>query len=493
MAKILRYDNSCQIINEDDSDFILKVLDNELSFTIQGAEFSKAFKGYTNERGEQITWDGKKHLLSGDLRFPVGLLDRVINIYTKHKKPLEIEDCRRNVSKSEPIDILEKLKLQGKTPRQYQLDAVDTAVKYNRGIVRMATGAGKTLCMALLTARLGKSTIIYVIGKDLLYQIYDLFSSLFDEEIGFIGDGKCEIKRINIVSVWSVGKVFGIKDLTTDDDDSKEQEISKEKYRSIKEMLLNTQTHIIDECQMASCETIQTIAANTKAEYFYGFSASPWRDDNSDLLIEAVLGSRIVDIGAKKLIDAGFLVKPIIKFISVPPYNGKKSSHYKTIYKNYITVNKVRNEMITKATISLVNQGFKTLVLFENIAHGKILKEMICKHVRCELLSGKDSSDKRKNVCDKLQNGEIDCIIASKIFVAGVDLPILSGLVNAGGGKASVSTIQKIGRILRLYPGKKIAAVIDFADQVPYLREHSERRREIYETEGFELTWPKLK
>lgn len=492
MAKILRYDNSCQIINEDDSDFILKVLDNELSFTIQGAEFSKAFKGYTNERGEQITWDGKKHLLSGDLRFPVGLLDRVINIYTKHKKPLEIEDCRRNVSKPEPIDILEKLKLQGKTPRQYQLDAVDTAVKYNRGIVRMATGAGKTVCMALLTARLGKSTIIYVIGKDLLYQIHDLFSSLFDEEIGFIGDGKCEIKRINIVSVWSVGKVFGIKDLTTDDDDSKEQEISKEKYRAIKEMLLNTQTHIIDECHLAACETIQTISHNVKAEYFYGFSASPWRDDNSDLLIEAVLGHRIVDISAKYLIERGFLVNPIIRFLPVTPYQGKKSSHYKTIYKNYITMNNNRNNMVLKAATKMVEQGFKPLVLFKNKAHGKILFKLLSEHLKCGLLSGDNNQKTRDMVKGQIENGEIDCIIASTIFDIGLDLPILSGLIIASGGKSSVRALQRVGRVIRLHKDKRKAVVIDFCDQAPYLRDHSETRRDILLQE-FDVSWPEEK
>ena len=89
-----------------------------------------------------------------------------------------------------------------------------------------------------------------------------------------------------------------------------------------------------------------------------------------------------------------------------------------------------------------------------------------------------------------IEDGYVQCVIASRIFDIGLNLPILSGLVLASAGRSTVRCLQRIGRVIRLYPGKKIAAVVDFADSAPYLSDHSERRREIYESE-FEVQWPK--
>ena len=162
------------------------------------------------------------------------------------------------------------------------------------------------------------------------------------------------------------------------------------------------------------------------------------------------------------------------------------------MYKNYITVNDKRNEMIVKAATKLVEQGFRTLVLFHTKAHGKRLKEMISENVKCGILSGDDKIEVRDKVCKQLESGEIDCIVASKIFDIGVDLPSLSALVIGGGGKSSVRALQRVGRVIRKYPGKTIAPVIDFADQAPYLLEHSVTRKEILEEE-FEVSWPQEK
>ena len=493
MVDIVQYDNSCQILNEDDQKRV-EALDLFLSFKIQGAEHSKAYKGYINQRGEEVTWDGRKHLLKSNLRFPVGLINKVGWFYKNRGVDVQIRDERKQVSDPSPIDISERLKEMDIVPRDYQHAATDRAVEVNRGIIRIATGGGKSLVAAMIAATLGKPTIIYVIGKDLLYQFHKFFSKVFDEEIGIIGDGKCKIHRINIATIWSVSKSLGIKCVTTDDEtQTKEKEIDKDKFRDIKQMLMDSKLHLIDECHISSCETVQSISHHIKAEHFYGMSASPWRDDGSEMLIEAVLGQRVIDISAKYLIERGYLVPPMIRFLTVPQYEttGKKN-HYKTVYKNYVTINVKRNEMITRAAIRLVEQGFRVLVLFHTKAHGKILHEMISKEIKCGILSGDDKSEKREKVCNQLESGEFECLIASKIFDIGVDLPSLSALVIAGGGKSSVRALQRVGRVIRLYEGKEIAPVVDFVDQAPYLIDHSKGRKEIL-SEEFEVQWPKEK
>ena len=275
MVAILRFPNSCKIIEEDNLE-ILKALDNELSFAIQGAEFSAAYKGYFNDLGEFVSWDGRRHLLSSNGKFPSGLLQRVLNFYADRNISPRIVDERPVFEIQDPINLSDNLLALNKVPRPYQIQAVDTATLYDRGVIRICTGGGKSLVAALITAKLGKPTIIFVIGKDLLYQLQQFFSEIFGHEIGIIGDGKCEIKDINIATVWSVGQALGLKHFKSlDDEDDKEKKIDPSKFRDIKSMILRSKVIILDECHIAAANTVQGIAKELKAEYVYEMSTSP--------------------------------------------------------------------------------------------------------------------------------------------------------------------------------------------------------------------------
>lgn len=488
-TEIIINDDLCQIKNLTDPS-IIRDLDNELSFFVQGAEHSTAYKGYYNKHGKSVNWDGYKRLLSPALRFSLGLLPRVERFLNNHNHPYIVLDNRPLIKRAPECDISAFLANMGKTPFPHQIEALEAAKAQERGIIRIATGGGKSIVSAMITAYFNKPTIIYVIGKDLLYQFHDLFSKIFQTKIGIIGDGKCEVHKINIASIWSIGQAFGLK--KQPDDDADEITIPKEKYQDIRQAATQSAIHILDECHLAACDTIQGLFKILKPERLYGLSASPWRDDGADLLVENYLGTRIIDISAKTLIDSGHLVKPLIKFISTPKMKGLSNKKYQTIYSSYIINNDDRNEMIAKAAIKLTEQNYQTLVLFHNISHGEIIYDLLKDKISCELLSGADNSKTREATKKKLESREINCIIASKIFDIGVDLPSLSGLVVAGGGKSSVRALQRIGRVIRQYPGKTNAAIIDFADQAPYLLDHAEIRKKIYEQE-FEVKWPEPK
>ncbi len=487
MTSIVRFDNSCKIVDEDDLE-LYKALDNELSFQIKGAEFSAAYQGYINESGEFVTWDGKRHLLNSSGRFPVGLLPRVQDFFSQRGIYVPVIDQRTFRSSLPEISISGNLIKLGKIPRPYQITAAEIATNTDRGIIRLPTGSGKTLVSALITAKIGKKALILVIGKDLLYQTNSFFTKVFEQKIGIIGDGQCDIRDINVATIWSVGQVLGINKSTIDEDNDSEKKIDISKFKNIKQMLLDSSMVLLDECHLAACDTVQAISRHIKGEYVYGMSASPWRDDGADMLIEAFLGKKIVDVGARTLIDQGYLVEPNIRFLAPKPYKFK-TGKYQSIYSKYVVENDQRNEMIVKATISMVEQGFVPVVLFNTIKHGDIIFDKLKGIIPLGLLSGNDTSKQRDKVKNELETGKIKCIVASKIYDCGVDIPILSGLVIASSGKSSVRALQRIGRVIRPYPGKKMAAVIEFADQAPYLSDHALRRKEIYETE-FKVKWP---
>ena len=495
MPKIINRGNFSQITEETDFEF-LTALDSYLSFVVPGAQYTKAYKGFQDKKGNFQRWDGTRRILTSRLEFPTGLIPKVQKFYAQQGRDVEMVDSRPPRSPDQKIDISEVLKSINKVPFDYQLDALEAAKENDRGIIKAATGAGKTLIASLIAAEFGKKTIVYVIGTDLLYQFYELFKSIFGDRAGIVGDGNCRIADFNVCSIWSVGQALGMKkgEILLDSEDE-EETFNASNKQDILKLLAEAKTHIVDECHMSACETIQQIYKHINScERIYGLSGSPWRDDNADLLVEGLLGRYIIDIPASLLIERGFLAKPIIHFMNVPTYAGEITNNYKAVYNAYIARNEVRNDMVVRATKMLTQQGYTTLVLFNNINHGKILYEMLKEEVPTVLLSGDDPIEEREAAKKQLTEGTKKVLVASRIADIGWDCPVLSGLVLAGGGKSTVRAIQRIGRVIRKYPGKTVAGVVDFIDNVKFLDKHSKIRHKIYTSEpGFEVHWPTKK
>jgi len=165
------------------------------------------------------------------------------------------------------------------------------------------------------------------------------------------------------------------------------------------------------------------------------------------------------------------------------------TSNYQSVYKNYIVENEVRNKLIVSSTQLLLDKKYTPLVLFKQIRHGEILLKMMQDvGIKCEMLYGNDNLEKRTEVKQKLVDKEIDVILASTIFDLGVSIDMLSALVLAGSGRSKLKCLQRVGRCVRVFPGKKHVAIIDFMDNIKYLKKHSMIRYETYlSEEGFKV------
>jgi superfamily II DNA or RNA helicase len=323
-----------------------------------------------------------------------------------------------------------------------------------------------------------------------------LFSSLFDEPIGFIGNGTCNIQRINIASIWTIGSALKSGKAILTDDELEEKEVGPTEKQSndIIKMLKNTKVHIFDESHVVTTDTIKDIYSQIDPEHIYGFSGTPFRDDGSDLLINGILGEQIVNVTASELITEGHLAQPIIKFVRTPKtYIGSGTTNYQVVYKEYITENIIRNNLIINNAKELLTKNYQVLILFKHLQHGKKLCELLDQQdISYEYLAGSDPLEKRMKVKENLLNKKSNLILASSIFDIGVDISSLSALILAGGGKSSIRALQRIGRVIRKFPGKKFSAIVDFYDDVKFLKVHSKKRYKIYSSEtGFKIIVPK--
>jgi len=478
MIKINILNNKkCQIFCDDE--VIFKKLYNHLSFKLTGVEYSAAY---------QNGWSGITYLMTKGGKFSYGLLFKVKTFLDKNGYQYQIEDLRQPKSINKSLDLSKNLEKLGLTPREHQIEILNAAVNNDIGIIRAATGAGKTQAIAMVVAKINKPAIVYTIGLDLLDQFYKLFSDIFDEPIGYVGNGICNIQRINIVSIWTAGRALKLDNKNIlDDEDLSEKELSESNYTKIVNLLKETKVHIFDESHVVSTNTIADIYKNIDPEHIYGFSGTPFRNLPEDLLINSILGEQLIDISASRLIKANLLAQPLIRFYTVPKMSG--GSNYLSVYKDYIVENDKRNNLIVDLAKELIDKKYTPLVLFKQIKHGNILFEKLKdKGIRCGMLYGNDSLERRTEIKEQLKNKEIDLIIASVIFDIGLNLVELNALVLAGGGKSSIRALQRVGRVLRMTPGKKYAAVVDFYDQAKYLKKHSQIRYNIYSSEeGFKV------
>jgi superfamily II DNA or RNA helicase len=446
-------------------------------------------------------WDGMYYLMNKNGIANVGLLKLITNFLDSKLVKYTIIDQRTISANFSPIDISARLNEINRNPRWYQQQAVDAMVKSDRGIVKAATGSGKTQIAAMATAHFGVKTAIFVIGKDLLHGFHKDFTNIFQKPIGIIGDGICDIQDISIISIWTIGSAIKAKEVaeaaavgvklkssrkSSDPDEGEETEkFDKSNANKILDFLSKVQVCMIDECHITACNTISKIYDYISPVKLFGFSGTPQSLKGSDLITRSVLGENLIEISASTLIKEGVLAKPIIKFRNVPAAFITGNSYIEE-YSQYIVNNPTRNGMILYDAKQLVLKGYQTLVLFSMISHGEILKQIFEEDgtLRVEVLDGSDTAERREEVKRKALAGELDVILASKIFNIGVDIPSLSGYINAAAGKSYVSVVQKLGRVIRGYPGKTTAACVEYIDNSPrYLKHHSRARRDIYKLE----------
>jgi superfamily II DNA or RNA helicase len=466
----IQIDNCFAKITGDLPDDATADLSRRLSYVNDAARYSFAYK-----TGK---WDGRVRLLGKTLRFPSGLLGEVLSCLSGYAVTPQIIDNRQN------LQLGDKIEWRGPTLRDYQVSAAQKALDIGRGMMKLATGAGKSNIIAKLCAEYNTESIIYVVSLDLLEQIKDTLESCLGVEVGLIGGGQCSIKKINVCSVWSAASAF-IEEAKNEEEDVKADNWtpSEKQKANIREMVEGARLVILDEAQFAAAASIQTLINNSKsASHRFGFSGTPWRSDGADILLTAAFGSNIVDVRASDLIDLGWLVEPKIAFKDIPP-GIKIPKNWADVKREYIVENKERNNILMQNTDRLLQMGRKPLILFRELKHGKILESMLPNGTRYEMVTGALSIEDREDIKKRFRDGKLDLLLASSVFDQGIDLTALDALVLAGGGKSTGKALQRIGRVIRGNPGKKDALVLETWDQCHFVNKHSKIRYDAYRWE----------
>lgn len=485
----------------------LDKIDRSTSFHIPGYRYMTRYK--------KGAWDGKRHLFNvNKATFPSGLAHRVARIVQDAgvdcdiNWPEEPDGFRLNLpqepatGKAAPAAAekgqqrkaaAEKSGNPAASPaafevtplREYQQKCVEAAVAERRGIIEIATGGGKTIIAANIIRRVARPALFLVHTRDLMYQAVSVLRRELGIDVGCAGDGKMDIQPVTVATIQTCARAMDIKlDQSPDDDEALESEapVTGDSAEDLHQLLRTTPVVFFDECHHLPADTAYSLAMEMEgALWRYGLSATPYRADRQDMLMEAALGPKIFSARASMLIELGYLVPPVIKFLPVPPLIVKSGkADYQEIYNSYVVESKKRNRLIAETARELSSEGKSVLILVNQVRHGELLREML---TDVPLVQGADRTEDRNAVFTDLCAKKQLIVIATTLADEGLDVPSLDSVILASAGRSETRALQRLGRALRIAPGKAMATVIDFMDNAPYLREHAANRLELFRTE----------
>ena len=430
-------------------------------------------------------WNGEIHLYNMKTkRIYVGLLDKVIAFcenagYTYqfennkyYGPPFEVNDF---VSQGGVKDYMKSI-APDISPRDYQVDAVYEALRYNRKLLISPTASGKSFMIYSVVryhvAR-GNKILLVVPTTSLVEQMYKDF-----KDYGWDPENHChriyagrERVNTNEVTITTWQSVYQLD----------------RKFFEEYDVIIGDEAHLFK-----SKSLVGIMDKLHHAKYRYGFTGTLDGTQTHKWVLEGLFGPSYKVTGTKKLIDEGHLASLDIQCL-VLKYKPKKFDTYEDEIQHLIS-HEMRNKFITNLSCDMKGN---TLVLFSRVeSHGAILYEMINNKVsegrKVFFIHGGVGAEDREQVRSITELQQDAIIVASYgTFSTGINIKNLHNVIFASPSKSRIRNLQSIGRVLRKGKDKVSAKLYDIADDFTinsrknYTLNHFIERIKIYVSEQF--------
>ena len=452
-------------------------LSDYFTFDVPGAKFMPQYRNKY--------WDGKIRLFSNHTgEIYVGLLDKLIQFCKDHKYTYEFKN---NEYYGLPFEVNEGISKEGvsdymkfickHSPREYQIDGVFDALRYNRKLLISPTASGKSMMIYSIVryfVEKNQNTLIVVPTTSLVEQMYK----------DFLDYG------------WDVGsfchKIYAGKERETDSQViiTTWQSIYKlpRKYFDRFSVVIGDEAH-----QFKSKSLISIMTKLSNAKYRYGFTGTLDGTQTHKWVLEGLFGPSYKIIKTDELMKKGHLAKLDINVLLLKHPPTKFETFEEEV--QYIIGHDRRNNFIKNLALDLKGN---TLILFARVeGHGKPLYELINNNNLIEsrnvffIHGGVDTEDREK--VREITEQESDAIIVASYgtFSTGINIKNLHNIIFASPSKSRIRNLQSIGRVLRKGENKEKATLYDIADDISYKSRknytlnHLIERIKIYNEENF--------
>jgi superfamily II DNA or RNA helicase len=435
-------------------------------------------------------WDGKVSYFQLGGSTYTNLLPEIMPILERYNYDIELDDQREYSTTFEFAQVTEQTFAHKTWPkghpaegqpillRDYQVEIVNNFLTNPQCIQEVATGAGKTIMTAALSASIepyGRSIVI-VPNKSLVTQTEKDYLNLGLDVGVYFGDRK-EHGRTHTICTWQSLNVLlkntkaGVGEAT------------------IQDFIEDVVCVMVDEVHMAKADALKTLLTSVMARVpiRWGLTGTVPKEKFESQALLVSLGPVISKLSANELQQQGVLAQCHVNIVQLQDH--VEYSNYQSELK-YLLEESGRLDAMAEL-IRHVNETGNTLVLVDRTECGRQLVERLGE--RAVFVSGATKAKDRQDEYDEVADS-VDKIIVATYGVAavGINIPRIFNLVLVEPGKSFVRVIQSIGRGIRKAEDKDHVQIWDITSTCKFAKRHLTKRKQFYKEANYPFTQEKI-
>lgn len=319
----------------------------------ENPEYAKRKKqGYSTFNIEPIVRTWASHFAGSELSLPRGAMGRVRDIFRKYGMPYAVKDERIQGAPPRALTYV------GHKPRVFQEEGCLAILAKEQGIIRAATGSGKTTTAIYTATRIGLNTLIVLPNVKLMKQTHAVACKLLGlrpEQVGIIRGNTKHLRPITVATqqtLWSRSIDADIRDFFG--------------------------VVMVDEAHHSAARTFQEVIDQFPSRYRIALSADERRKDRKEFLVYDAFGSILHETTREQCEASGAIVDVEVRVVLSDADVGwyKRNSDFKRLL-DELTADRKRNRLILDIVRSEVEAGEQIIICTDRREHARELDSSI--------------------------------------------------------------------------------------------------------------------
>ncbi len=497
---------NCQLIIKDEVNLKIEGLDlttrknlvNKFKYEIPGAKYQPAVR--------LGRWDGKKAFFQLGGSSYINLLPQILPYLDEQGYDVDVVDARTYsttfdfnlVNESSFSHVLwpkgHPAEGQPIMIRDYQVEIINRFLQNPQCIQEVATGAGKTLMTAALSASVEKygRSVVIVPNRDLVTQTESDYINM-GLDVGVYYGGRKELGRKHTICTWQSLNVLlkNSEGRNGEDEPSSLRLIKDPTDFIIDDILEDLVCVMVDEAHMAKADVLTQLLTTVFARIpiRWGLTGTVPKEDYNFVGLLCSIGDVVGRLSASELQAEGHLANCHIHIAQLIDYVEYKDYQQEL---KYLTENVERVAYVAKMIDKIKDSG-NTLILVDRIASGKLLQaelstlfSLLSDKPDVVFVNGSTKSKDRKEEYDEFATATNKVFIATYgVAAVGINIPRIFNLVLFEPGKSFVRVIQSIGRGIRKAQDKDFVQIWDVTSTCKFAKRHLTTRKKFYKEANY--------
>lgn len=458
-------------------DIVLKKLD-EVYYRIQcdesiARELKEHFSFYANNfqfhpKFRRKIWNGKIGFFDiRERKLPIGLTKDFFGFCKKHgyKFHLDFDTTDMidsDIQQEDIVSFCDNVLQTKMKPRDYQVEAIHSALKHKRGVIVSSVGSGKSFMQyivsrMIMASRPDTHILMIVPSVSLVSQMYSDFMAYgwdLEERPHLIYSGQDKHKESKVtISTW------------------------QSLYEMPESFFLKFDTVLVDEVHLAKAVSLQGIMKKCSlADYRLGFTGTMPTHKADATTILAMLGHVVFEQLSRELMDIGVLskmniVSTILEYPMEERLKQKDRPYQEEVdfIAHYPNRMKAIDFVMKGATMDGKKENVMILcTLIDQLKEVEIyLNKMYGKQYKIKTFHGEISAKEREEIRKEMDSRDAFIMVASyQTASTGINIKRIHNVVLFSSYKSKIKVLQSIGRGLRTHETKEKLIVYDVVDDM---------------------------